>query len=183
MTPEQFLKQTLADIKVKLSEEFDRNFERKAFFSEKWKSTKFFNHRGSLMMRTGKLRKSLLTPKVTQNGILWTSSMPYAAIHNNGGEIKITPQMRKFFWAMYYKSMGSISRKKDGKAYNTNKSKRLSKEAQQWKALALKPVGSAIKIEKRQFIGHHPEVDKHIKNIINHNLETLNEELKKIGKK
>lgn len=183
MTPEQFLKQTLTDIKVKLGDEFDKNFERKAFFDEKWKSPKFINSRGSLMMRTGKLRRSLLNSKIVQNSIVWSSSMPYADIHNNGGEIKVTPQMRKFFWAMYYKSSNAISKRKDGNAYRTKRTQRLTTEAQQWKALALKPIGSTIRIEKRQFIGHHPEVDKHIKDIINHNLQELNQELKKIGKK
>ncbi|MDO4763849.1 MAG: hypothetical protein Q4A00_05655 [Flavobacteriaceae bacterium] len=171
MTPEQFLKQTLTDIKVKLGEEFDKNFERKAFFDEKWKTPKLLNTRGSLMMRSGKLRKSLLNPKITQNSIVWSSSMPYADIHNNGGEIKVTPQMRKYFWAMYYKSSRA------GKRGN------LPVEAQQWKALALKPIGSTIRIEKRQFIGPHPQVDKHIKDIVNNNFQELNQELKKIGKK
>lgn len=33
---------------------------------------------------------------------------PYAAIHNEGGEVspRITPKMRKYFWAMYYKAGG-----------------------------------------------------------------------------
>ena len=74
MTPKDFLKQTLIDIKVKLGEEFDRNFERKAFFDEKWSAIKLTYHRGSLMIHTGKLRKSLLNPKVTSNGIVWSSS-------------------------------------------------------------------------------------------------------------
>ncbi|SZD72763.1 Uncharacterised protein [Candidatus Ornithobacterium hominis] len=43
----------------------------------------------------------------------------------------------------------------------------------QSKAMALKKVGGKIKIPKRQFIGHHPEVDKHIRNIINHNLKEI----------
>lgn len=171
MTPEQFLKQTLTDIKIKIGEEFDRNFERKAFFNEKWKSPKFPNSRGSLMLRTGKLRKSLLNPKITQNSIVWSSSMPYADIHNNGGEIKITPQMRKFFWAMFYK----IS--------NAGKRGNLPMQAQMWKALALKKVGETIKIEKRQFIGSHPEVDRHIKEIIKHNFEELKKEIDKNLKK
>ena len=41
MTPKDFLKQTLTDIKVKLGEEFDRNFERKAFFDEKLNADDF----------------------------------------------------------------------------------------------------------------------------------------------
>ena len=86
MTPKDFLKQTLTDIKVKLGEEFDRNFERKAFFDEKWKSTKLMNYRGSLMMRTGNLRNSIRS-ELRGSSIVFSSSMPYANIHNNGEEV------------------------------------------------------------------------------------------------
>ena len=177
MTPKDFLKQTLTDIKVKLGEEFDRNFERKAFFDEKWPATKLTYHRGSLMMRTGRLRKSLLSPKVTSNGIIWSSSLPYADIHNNGGEIRVTPQMRKFFWAKYYQTSSATTKKKNGEASSSARNRKLSIEAEQWKALALKPIGSIIKIEKRQFIGSHPQVDKHIKDVINHNFGELKKEM------
>ena len=183
MTPKDFLKQTLTDIKVKLGEEFDRNFERKAFFDEKWPATKLTYHRGSLMMRTGRLRKSLLSPKVTSNGIIWSSSLPYADIHNNGGEIRVTPQMRKFFWAKYYQTSSATTKKKNGEASSSARNRKLSIEAEQWKALALKPIGSIIKIEKRQFIGSHPQVDKHIKEVINHNFEELKKEMDALMKK
>lgn len=156
MTPEQFLQQTLTDIKIKLTDEFDMNFQRKAFFNEKWASTKLHNHRGSLMMRTGNLRSSMQS-KIINNSIVFTSSMSYANIQNNGGEITVTLKMKKFFWAKH------IEAKKANKAI----------EAQQFKAMALKKVGGKIKIPKRQFIGHHPEVDKHIRNIINHNLKEI----------
>lgn len=183
MTPKDFLKQTLTDIKVKLREEFDRNFERKAFFDEKWPATKLTYHRGSLMMRTGRLRKSLLSPKVTSNGIIWSSSLPYADIHNNGGEMRITPQMRKFFWAKYYQTSSATTKKKNGEASSSARNRKLSIEAEQWKALALKPIGSIIKIEKRQFIGSHPQVDKHIKEVINHNFGELKKEIDALMKK
>lgn len=147
MTPEQFLQRTLTDIKVKLEDEFKQNFTRKAFFDEKWKTPKFPNSRGSMMLRSDNLRASILG-KVQGNSIVFSSSMPYADIHNNGGEITITPQMKKYFWAMYIKA---------GKKGIV---------AEQFKALALKKVGDTIKIEKRQFIGHHENVDKAVKEII-----------------
>ena len=37
MQPRDFLKQVMTDTKVKLSEEFDSNFERKAFFDKRWR--------------------------------------------------------------------------------------------------------------------------------------------------
>ena len=34
----------LTDLKVELADEFDRNFERKAFFGKAWKRTPLFRH-------------------------------------------------------------------------------------------------------------------------------------------
>ena len=35
---EQLKRNILSDMRVELTEEFDKNFERKAFFTDKWKS-------------------------------------------------------------------------------------------------------------------------------------------------
>ena len=86
MTPKDFLQQALTDIKVKLEAEFKENFTRKAFFNEKWKNTKSPNSRGSLMLRTGNLRNSIRS-ELKGSSIVFSSSMPYANIHNNGEEV------------------------------------------------------------------------------------------------
>ena len=86
MTPKDFLQQALTDIKVKLEAEFKENFTRKAFFNEKWKNTKSPNSRGSLMLRTGNLRNSIRS-ELRGSSIVFSSSMPYANIHNNGEEV------------------------------------------------------------------------------------------------
>lgn len=158
----QFLRQTLTDIKVKLEGEFKQNFERKAFFNEKWNPTKHHNPRGSLMMRTGNLRASIQS-KIQGNSIVFSSSMPYASIHNQGGEIIVTPKMKKYFWAMYQQTAGAKAKKKNGDFRNNKQNRKLSQQAQMYKALALKKVGEKIKIEKRQFIGNHPHVETIIK--------------------
>ncbi|MBS1760652.1 MAG: hypothetical protein JST23_11075 [Bacteroidetes bacterium] len=103
---ETFLKNLISDIRVKLNEEFNRNFERKAFFDKSWQQTKLPNNKGSLMMRTGAGRRSLKST-VQGDSIVWRSSLPYMALHNEGGEITVTAQMKKFFWAMYL-SIGII---------------------------------------------------------------------------
>ena len=42
-------------------------------------------------------------------------------------------------------------------------------EAEAWKALALKPIGSTIKVEKRQFFGNSTLLNEKIQNkIVNH---------------
>lgn len=162
----QFNKNILNDIRVDLTEEFDRNFERKGFFDKKWKNTNLPNQRGSLMMRTGKLRRSIIA-KESGTQITWSSSLPYASINNEGGEIVVTEKMKSFFWAMAYKA-GMAA----GKG-NSDRSKRLNAEAQQWKNLALQKVGSKMKIEKRQFIGDHPIVRQRVEDIISVNFKEL----------
>ncbi len=46
----------LNDLRVELSDEFDRNFQRKAFFDQPWPPRKM-NGKGSLLMVTGKMKK------------------------------------------------------------------------------------------------------------------------------
>lgn len=162
----QIFNNILKDIRIDLTEEFDRNFERKGFFDRPWKKTKLQNNRGTLMMRSGALRRSIKS-NLSGESITWSSSLPYASIHNEGGKIHVTAKMKSFFWAMYYKSAGAI-----GKGNNA-RNQRLNIEAQQWKALALMKIGAEIKIEKRQFIGAHPMITGRIQNIMDHNLKDL----------
>ena len=165
-----FLKNIIADIKVDLTEEFDRNFERKAFFDKKWKGTSLPNQRGSLLMRSGKLRRSI-RGKETKGQVSWSSSLPYATINNEGGELEVTAKMKSFFWAMYYKASGAAGKGK------SDRSVRLSSEAKQWKNLALQKVGAKMKIEQRQFIGDHPAVRQRVESIIESNFQELNKEI------
>ncbi len=101
MNFETFFKAFVKDVKTELADEFDRNFERKAFFNEKWPGTGIPNNRGSLMMRSGGLRRAIKS-SINGNSIHFSSSRPDASLHNEGGEIAVTPKMKKFFWAMYY---------------------------------------------------------------------------------
>lgn len=166
MDANNFIKNIISDVRVDLTEEFDRNFERKAFFDKKWKGTNLPNQRGSLLMRSGKLRRSI---RATQTGtqVSWSSSLPYASINNEGGEIEVTAKMKKFFWAMAYKAGMAAGKGK------SERSQRLSAEAQQWKNLALMKVGTKMKIEQRQFIGDHPVVRQRIEDVIGLNLKQL----------
>lgn len=173
-----FEKKIINDLAVELADEFDRNFERKAFFTEKWPTTKINNSRGSLMNRSGNLRRSIQY-RVSSNQIIFSSSLPYASIHNEGGEIMVTAKMKKYFWAMYYKAAGGITTKKDGGASNNKRNTNLSVEAAKWKSLALMKIGHKIKVEKRQIIGEHPQVFKIIKDVVDENINLLNQELLK----
>ena len=156
---QHIIKNILSDIKVELADEFDRNFERKGFFGQQWKPRKFQSNTGSLMMQSGKLRRSIRA-SVSGNSVRFSSSEPYAAIHNEGGEIAVTAKMKKFFWAKYHQT-------KD----------------EQWKWLALKKVGSKITIPERRFLGNSPEVEKIVIDIIKENVEQFAKEtIEKIKK-
>ena len=166
-----FLNHILTDTKVKLTEAFDRNFERKAFFDQKWANTLIPDRRGSLMMRTGTLRRSIRS-NIEGTTVRWISSVPYADIQNNGGEVEITAKMKRYFWAMYYKAIGAAKGRKGATQ------KAFSVEAEHWKALALKKVGDKLSIPKRQFIGDHPEVKRMIDEIVGYNLNEVFKNIK-----
>lgn len=84
---------------------------------------------------------------------------PYASVHNDGGVVTptVTRQMRKYFWAMYYKNGG-----------------KKSVEAERYKWLALtKKSKLEIKIPQRKFIYDSYEVRVMVHSI-------LKDEVKKI---
>lgn len=174
---EDFLNNVLNDISTELLEEFDLNFERKSFFSQKWKDTKRANHRGSLLLRSGKLRRSI-NVKVSKGLIKFSSSLPYARLHNEGGKIIVTEKMKKFFWYLYRQAEGGILYNINTKqARNTKQNRKLSDDAKFYKAMALKKVGDIIIIEKRQFLGHHPDQDLIVQRAVTRNIEELNKEV------
>lgn len=169
MSLDNFLKNVLTDVRIELTEEFDRNFERKAFFDKAWKGSKLVNKRGSLMARTNNLRRSIRS-RQGSNDINWSSSLPYASIHNDGGQMVVTDKMKRFFWAMYYKASGAGKGKGE-------RATRLTIEAEQWKALALQKTGAVMNIEKRQFIGDHPQVRTSVERIVDLNFKELDKQI------
>lgn len=175
MNLQQFHQNIIKDVKTELAEEFDRNFERKAFFEKKWPVNVLVNRKGSMMARTNNLRRGYIA-RVQGEKIAFTNSMPYASIHNEGGEIKVTAKMKRYFWAMYYQAAGQISYSiKTKAAAKTKKNQALSVEAAQFKALALMPIGKKITIPERRVIGPHPRIKEIIKGCVDRNLEELNE--------
>ena len=99
------------------------------------------------LLKSGALRRSIRTMIKTKRTITIGSRLKYSKIHNEGGTIRVTGNMKSFFW-LKYKETG------------------LSK----WKAMAL---SEKIEIPKRQFMGDsvvlrnkiiRSFVNKHIKN-------------------
>lgn len=143
----------LSDMRVELSDEFDRNFERKAFFSDKWKPRAHDYNRGSLLIVSSAMRRSA-QGQVSGNGVRFSSSHPYTALHNEGGKITVTAKMKRFFWAKYKET-------KD----------------ESWRRMALMKVGKVITMPERRFIGDGPDTQRIIRGVIDDNLKQFNLQL------
>ncbi len=79
----------LKDLKVDLTEHFDNNFSRGGFFGNKWAKRK--DGTATHLNNTGRLRNSIRS-RIVGNSIVFTSSTPYAAIHNEGSHETIQVQ-------------------------------------------------------------------------------------------
>ena len=164
------IKNILSDMRVELLDEFDQNFARQSYFGRAWQRRKSPIGDGSLLQKSGALRRSIQSPRMGNTGITFSSSLPYAGIHNEGGEIEVTAKMKRFFWAKYYEATGSVSRRKDGTASRSKRNEARSVAAEFYKRMALMKVGQKIKMPERRFIGGGPEVEAIVRNIIDENL-------------
>ena len=179
---DRFIDRTLRDVRVELLDEFDKNFEREAFFNERWARRKHHDDRSrGLLVRTGTLRRSLRAEVTDRRSVRFFTDVPYARIHNEGGTITVTRRMKGYFWIQYMTITGSkdgtfspqLQRKKDGTLRNNKRNRELSDEAAFYKAMALKSVGSKIVIPRRQFIGRHAEVERILKEIAETNMKQI----------
>lgn len=150
----KLIEQCLGDIKVKLDDEFDQNFDRQAFFSEKWKRRRYDptgKERG-ILTKSGSLRRSIIS-EVEGRRLIFTSSMPYAKIHNEGGAITVTARMKGYFWHKYKEETKRL------------KGKEMTEEGAFYRAMALKRRGSKIQIPRRMFLGKSAEVEKIVRQV------------------
>ncbi|MBS2099178.1 hypothetical protein [Carboxylicivirga linearis] len=88
------------------------------------------------LYKRGNLMRSIKKQSATMSKVVVIADSEYADIHNKGGFIVVTAQMKKFFWAKYYEF------------------DKTGTKAEYCKAMALKPVGSKIKIPQHQFMGN-----------------------------
>ncbi len=92
--------------------------------------------------QSGDLKDSI-DYKLSGTNVIVYSDSEYAKIHNEGGTISVTPNMKSFFWAMYYEA----------------KEAGMADIALGWKYCAL---AKTITIEQREFMGDDPELDRKI---------------------
>ncbi len=163
--------ESLQDIRVELVDEFDRNFERKAFFSKGWQRRRSgYRSDKPLLIDTGNLRRSI-AGESTDNSVVFTSNAPQAHIHNHGGDITVTYKMKAYFWHKFKEANGGFGHTKKGERRKDKRNVALSEEAQFYRAMALMKVGRKIRIPQRQFIGNSPEVEDAVREIVEENLQ------------
>ena len=69
---QKIIRNILNDVRVELSDEFDRNFERQAFFNEAWqRRSSPTRPGGSILIDTGKLRQSHASMKSETSSNIW----------------------------------------------------------------------------------------------------------------
>lgn len=73
----------LQDLKVELTDKFNKNFSAGGFFGNRWKPKK--DGSASHLIKSGALRRSIQS-RIEGGAIVFTSSKPYAEVHNEGGK-------------------------------------------------------------------------------------------------
>jgi phage gpG-like protein len=130
-------------IEVEVENFVVKNFEDQAFAGRAWQGRVQGDSakNRSLLVQTGRLRRDVTKAKTRGNVVEISSRLPYAAIHNEGGDIDqiVTPKQRAFF---FYKH------KKTGDV--------------RWKHMALAK-SLHIKIPERRFIGESLYLDARIR--------------------
>ncbi|HRN74143.1 MAG TPA: hypothetical protein PLM81_13530 [Ginsengibacter sp.] len=137
------LQHTLSDTEAKVMELLHENIRRQAFFGKPWPPAKNPAKKGKkLLYQSGDLQDGYMSHIEGEN-IHITNTVAYAGVHNEGAEIPVTANMKKYFWAMYYKATGGLSKTKAGTIGDNARNRALNAEAAYWKSLARIRIGLA----------------------------------------
>lgn len=156
------------------------NFREGGFNGQKWKEPyrrklAFSGARGrygTLLSSNNHLYDSI-DSKPERGKVLIFNDVQYAGVHNNGATITVTAKMKRYFWARHIQARGGIKTLKSGKRSRSKKSMAMSREAEFWRNMAIKKVGSKIEIPKRKFFGIDPKLRQKISDIINNELKRV----------
>lgn len=108
--------------------------------------------------------------------------VPYAAIHNDGGDITthptVTERMRKYAWHMVYSLAGIKGKGKLPKALGSaaSQGEELPAEASKWKGLALtkkRSITVHAHIPQRQFMGDSAELRVKVNKLIQDSIQKI----------
>lgn len=130
----------------------------------KWKPAKNPLSGKKVMYRRGSLMASVRKMEETEQRVVVGTDSVYGDIHNEGGTITVTEQMKKFWWAKYYEFAGKVKVTKSGRVSKTKANNTINAKAQYCKNMALMPVGSKIKMPQRKFLGESATMMKQFDN-------------------
>lgn len=155
------------------AESVKQNFRQGGFYGSRWKEPLRRDlgfegaegEYGPLLSRQDHLMSSTDSIPGTAR-VTIRNTAEYASVHNEGGSMTVTPKMKKYFWARFFRSSGERS----GSAARKPAT---SREASFWKAMALKRAGSLIRIPRRRFLGESPQLTRLVSNIINKELKAF----------
>lgn len=147
---------------VKVKNSIRQNFRQGSFYgTDPWKQplrTSVFPGPPYRPLTSDRNHLMMSIEHITSPGrVTLRTTVPYAAIHNEGGDIKVTKKMKGYFWHKYHEAGGY---KRSG----------MTPEAEFWRNMAIKRAGSKITIPKRRFMGEHPEVNRIVNEVINKEL-------------
>ncbi|MCT4586666.1 MAG: hypothetical protein N4A71_02475 [Carboxylicivirga sp.] len=106
------------------------------------------------LLNTNALMNGLRVAEENQKRVIIVNGMEYAGIHNEGGFTIVTEKMKKYFWWQYRIHSKSVRKTKSGRVAKGAANQSNNAKANFCKAMALKPVGSKIKIPQRKFMGN-----------------------------
>ena len=140
----------LRDARVKLTEMFNNNFREQGFFGQKWMATKVSKTnkrgKGSILIVTGAMRRSIRS-MVRGMAVVFTSNLPYTALHNEGGNFSVTVRAH------------TRTNKKTGNSFTVRSHSR------------------QMNMPQRQFIGDHEKVQQALGDIVYKNLREFSQRL------
>lgn len=131
------------------------NFKDEAFFGEKWPARKDKKNKRKLLVKSGALQRSPRVVRSQPGLVSFGSDLPYASIHNNGGEINRAARSETFIRNRYktgkkgkmFGGMGAFSK-------GTTPG-----QGQTYKA-------SSYNMPMRKFLGSHPKLKVKLEQII-----------------
>ncbi len=148
--PRNIYDDILSDARVKLTEMFKDNFRAQGFFGDKWVATKVSktNRRGkgSILIVTGAMRRSIRS-MVRGMAVVFTSHLPYTALHNEGGNFAVTVRAH------------SRTNRKTGNTYTVRSHSR------------------QMNMPQRRFIGDHEKVQQALGDIVFRRLQEFSQNL------
>lgn len=130
-------------VKVEAQNFHRENFREEGFKNQirrKWKKRAYTEdgEERALLVKSSNLKRHALNGKVRGSFVEFVFPQNYMKIHNEGGKIKITSDMRKFFWRRFYET-----------------------EHEFWKNMAITKK-KYIKIRKRKYVGESAHLAKRI---------------------